>query len=249
LDQNENKTKRIFGLIGKSIDHSFSPQYFKLKFTSEKILNVEYKLFPLDDIKEIKNLLNGNVIGLNVTIPFKQSVIPFLDELDQLASEINAVNTIKVTGKKSKGYNTDIFGFEKSLSRFLKTTKGIAALVLGSGGASKAVLYVLKKMKIKANLVSRSKGDLSYEELSGDIISKHKLIINCTPLGMQPELDSYPKIPYEHLTEKHYLFDLIYNPEKTLFLEKGELRGSRIQNGYEMLCLQADQSWEIWNNE
>ena len=240
---------RKFGLIGKSLDHSFSPKYFESKFASEDINDAEYKLYPLNQISEIRTLLSQQINGLNVTVPYKQEIINYLDDLDEVSREIGAVNTIAIVDGKTKGYNTDVHGFKKSLLNFLEDDMDLKAMVLGTGGASNAVIYVLKKLGMDFTQISRSKSSTSYDKINERMVTDHRLIINCTPLGMHPEVVSCPDIPYNYISEKHYLFDLIYNPEKTLFLKKGESKGARITNGYMMLCIQADKSWDIWNKE
>ncbi len=237
---------RIYGLIGYPLNHSFSPGYFRRKFEKEGIDDASYSLFPLRSVEEFTTL-DGNMRGLNVTIPYKESIIPFLDELTEEAKEIGAVNTILFQNGRTTGYNTDVFGFRKSLENALEGRKPAKALVLGTGGASKAVLYVLKKMKIGVNLVSRGNGYLKYDEINKKIMDSHRLIVNTTPLGMYPDTHNCPHLPYHFLGPDHILFDLIYNPEKTLFLAQGEARSAVIKNGLEMLELQAEKSWEIWN--
>lgn len=239
---------RTFGLIGFPLSHSFSPGYFADKFEKENIRAASYGLFPLEKIDEVCSLLERDIQGLNVTIPYKESVIPYLDGLDEEAEAIGAVNTIASRDGKWIGFNTDIYGFNTSLIPFLGDRLIEKALVLGSGGAAKAVVYGLNKLGIKPTLVSRSdKGDLTYEDIDAAILDAHPLIINTTPLGMSPNIHTCPDIPYELLTEKHFLYDLVYNPKKTLFLNNGKQHGASIKNGYEMLCLQAEKSWSIWN--
>jgi shikimate dehydrogenase len=242
---------RLYGLLGKSLKHSFSKAYFAEKFAKLNIADCRYENFELASINELPALLENNpsIKGLNVTIPYKEDVIPFLHERNEVVEEINACNCINIIDGKLIGYNTDVFGFEQSLKPFLKPhhTK---ALILGTGGAAKAVQYTLKKLGISFRIVSRSKNNITitYEELNELILQEHTLIINTSPLGMYPKMDEVPPIPYEFLTPQHLLFDLIYNPEKTLFLEKGEERGAQIENGKEMLLLQAEESWRIWNS-
>lgn len=245
----EQKQRYKLGLIGYPLSHSFSPAYFEKKFTELGIENAEYLAYPLKSIDEINSLFDKGVTGLNVTIPYKEQVIPFLDELSDEAYEINAVNTIKVIGDRKVGYNTDAYGFETSLKRMLENEIVEKALILGTGGASKAIKYVLKKIGIQHTYVSRSSDYLMYEDVTNEIIDQHKLIINTTPLGMYPKQEDCPAIPYSALTEKHFLFDLVYNPEKTLFLKQGEMQNCGIKNGYEMLILQAEKAWDIWNQQ
>ena len=240
-----------FGLIGYPLSHSFSPDYFKNKFRLEGI-NADYKAYPLENIQDFKLLIRSmEFTGINVTIPYKETVVPFIDNLDSTSSAIGAVNTIKFHKGTSFGYNTDAYGFEMSLLNFITNPTDIKmALVLGSGGASKAVKYVLMKLRIKFRTVSRNSGtDLSYPEISQKIMEECNLIINTTPLGMYPNEQFKPQIPYQWLNENYFLYDLIYNPEKTIFLSEGIAHGSKIKNGHDMLTLQAEKSWEIWNQQ
>jgi len=241
---------KTYGLIGFPLSHSFSQKYFKEKFQREKILNREFKNFSLESIDEFPSLIkqNPNLAGLSVTIPYKQSVIRFLEGIDATAKKIGAVNCVRVSDRK--GFNTDIIGFMQSIQPLLKPYHH-KALILGSGGASKAIQYVLKKMKIDYYLVSRIKNkdskNKTYSDLNQEIIAAHSIIINATPLGMFPDINNYPRIPYEFLTPKHLLYDLNYNPQETLFLKKGKEKGAQIKNGLEMLHVQAEKAWEIWN--
>ncbi len=240
-----------YGLLGKNISYSFSKGYFTQKFNDLELSDHSYENFDLDSIDDFKKVIEDDpqIKGLNVTIPYKEEVIPFLDELDNTAAQIGAVNTIKVSTDHLIGFNTDAIGFEKSLVSHLEPyhTK---ALVLGTGGASKAIAYVLEKLNIDFRFVSRNanKGQFSYHDLNEKIIRGHTLIVNCTPLGTHPEVEKYPTLPYRFLGDKHLLYDLIYNPSKTSFLIKGEERGASIVNGLKMLELQAEASWEIWNS-
>lgn len=242
---------RKFGLIGKNISYSFSRCYFNNKFESESITNVSYQNFDLDSLKEFKSIFkdHSEISGLNVTIPYKEIIIEYLDSLSKTAKKIGAVNTIKITKKgKLKGYNTDYYGFKKSLKPLLQNQHK-KALILGTGGASKAVAYALKKLNISYTYVSRSKtsDNLIYNELDDSIIKEYLVIINCSPLGTHPNINDCPNIPYDAITQNHILFDLIYNPEETLFLKQGKLKGCSTSNGLKMLELQAEKSWEIWN--
>ncbi|MFT5166098.1 MAG: shikimate dehydrogenase [Saprospiraceae bacterium] len=246
----------LFGLIGYPLSHSFSKKYFTQKFEQEGIADCQYELFPLEAVNHFPALLEAhpNLVGLNVTIPYKEQIIPYLDELEKSAAEIGAVNTIKIKNGKLSGFNTDVFGFETSLKNFVKNNnlKAISkALVLGTGGASKAVTFVLKHLGIEYAMVSRDikKGDLQYKDLDQSILRDTQLIVNTTPLGTAPGIDSFPDIPYELLNNEHLLFDLVYNPEKTVFLIKGKRMGAHILNGLEMLRGQAEKSWEIWTEE
>lgn len=243
------------GLIGYPLGHSFSKNYYLAKFDKENIHDIHYDLYPIEQIDQFPTLYNQNshFRGFNVTIPHKQAVIPYLNELSEEAAQMKAVNCITIKHQEGKtilkGYNTDAYGFEKSLEPLLNPhhTK---ALVLGNGGAAKAVFYTLEKLNISYKIVSRNSGtgDLTYEDLTKELLAKYSLIINCSPVGTFPNIDSCPNIPYEGITEKHLLYDLIYNPEETLFLKKGKERGATIKNGYEMLVLQAEKNWEIWQS-
>ena len=238
-----------FGLLGKNIDYSFSRGYFKNKFKTNK-LECSYNNFDLETIEDFEELKNTTQLsGLNVTIPYKQEVIPYLDAIDSEAQEIGAVNTIKIKNGKLTGYNTDHFGFEHSLKPHLKPHHK-NALILGTGGASKAVAFALKKLGIPFEYVSRSQSPAvkyTYELLSKKGIGEYQIIINCTPLGTFPDVTKCPQIPYDQITSNHLLFDLIYNPEETLFLKQGNKKNATTLNGLEMLSLQAEKSWEIWN--
>lgn len=240
-----------FGLIGYPLSHSFSKGYFSEKFQKESILNCQYDIFPLEKIEDFTDLCAQykNLKGLNVTIPYKEKIIPFLDELNDEAQEIGAVNTIKFTNGKMTGYNTDCYGFEMSLKPLLKAHH-TSALILGTGGASKAVEYVLKKLGISFQYVSRTKSStsISYNDVNSFIIQHSTLIINSTPIGMYPNVEDAQHLPYNFITNNHLLYDLIYNPEETQFLKEGKSRGAQTKNGLEMLYLQAERSWEIWNS-
>lgn len=242
-----------FGLIGYPLEHSFSASYFSKKFKAEKI-KAEYRNFPLENIGAFKTLMKRetNLRGLNVTVPYKQDIIPYLDALSPTAQAIQAVNTITFKRKDDslhlEGDNTDVLGFRRSLEQHLKSHH-TSALVLGTGGSSKAVLYVLEQLGIGFTSVSRSAGDnrITYAELDDELVRKASLIINTTPLGMHPKVDTFPRIPYEVLSPRHLLFDLVYNPAKTVFLTRGEHFGAQIVNGHDMLIFQAEASWQIWN--
>ena len=240
-----------YGLIGYPLSHSFSKKYFSNKFEQEKIKDHYYSLFPIERIDDLPMLLKSisNLKGLNVTIPYKEYVLEFLDEIDDDAAAIGAVNTIRIVDGKLKGYNTDVYGFEISLSKLLGENRVEKALIMGTGGASKACAYILKKLEIPFKYVSRTKkiDRFTYSELSKEIIDNHQLIINTTPLGTFPNEHTCPDIPYNHLSAKHYLYDLVYNPEESEFLKRGKERGAAIKNGLEMLHLQAEKAWEIWN--
>ena len=246
----EEKIRKMyrFGLLGKNISYSFSKTYFTEKFKNMQLDGYEYCNFDIQAIDEFQSILTDNLKGLNVTIPYKEQIISCLDEIDAIAKEIGAVNTIKIKKGKLKGFNTDIYGFEESLKPFLKKQHA-KALVLGTGGASKAINYVLRRLKIDVLTVSRKpvKEQISYRDISKEIVNSHTVIINCTPLGTFPNIEKCPEIPYNYISTKHLLYDLIYNPSKTTFLSNGEENGATICNGLKMLELQAEKSWEIWN--
>ncbi len=243
---------RQFGLIGFPLSHSFSKGYFANYFLQENILDAQYENFPIESIDLFKSLWeqNPSLQGLNVTIPYKKLVIPFLQHTSSVVQSIQACNCIKLHQGALYGYNTDVIGFEKSLLPYLQPHHQ-KALIFGTGGAAAAVEWVLKKLGIAYQLVSRtaSEGCISYESLTNDVIAAHTLLIHTSPLGMFPNIEEAPNLPYEAITSKHHLYDLVYNPAVTKFLEKGAAQGATIQNGLEMLHLQADASWEIWNSE
>lgn len=247
----ENSRVR-FGLIGKNIDYSFSRSYFTKKFKQEELANHSYENFDIDGLEQFIDILetNKNIKGFNVTIPYKETIIPYLHKLNKKAKDIGAVNTIRFNKKgKLVGYNTDYFGFKKSLEPLLKTHHK-KALILGTGGASKAIAYALKQLDIEFKFVSRKASKnvkLTYNTLSPEIIKSHQIIINCTPLGTHPNIEDYPTIPYNALTTEHLLYDLIYNPKETTFLKLGKQYGCQTFNGYKMLELQAEKAWRIWN--
>lgn len=245
---------RLFGLIGYPLTHSFSQKYFTEKFQHQHISDIEYHNFSIERIQTVNSVLaTENLCGLNVTIPYKEAIIPFLNVLDSSASAVGAVNTIIFRDGKKIGYNTDVYGFENSLLNFLAKAQSsqseIKTIILGTGGSSKAVAYVLKKNGIQFQFVSRvhKENTLSYADLKPETILEHKLIINTTPVGMFPQIQNAPDIPYSFITSQHLLYDLIYNPEETEFLKRGKQQGAQIKNGLEMLQLQAEKSWEIWN--
>jgi shikimate dehydrogenase len=237
---------RHFGIIGYPLQHSFSAKYFTEKFEREKI-DAEYSLYPVE-VESLGLRVEGildSLDGLNVTMPFKQAVIPYLDRLDATAEAVGAVNVIC----KRVGYNTDCLGFMDSLRPMLRP-EDKKALVLGTGGAAKAVVYGLRQLGITPTLVSRTpkEGQLSYEQLDKDIMDTHTVIVNCTPLGMYPNVDTCPPIPYPLVSARHLLFDCVYNPEETLFLQRGKAQGATVRNGIEMLYGQAKAAWGIWSN-
>lgn len=256
-----------FGLIGFPLSHSFSKSYFTKKFEELGLEDHVYELFPLPNISDVQELITSqpDLIGLNVTIPYKIGIMYYLDKVDEAAKAIDAVNCIKIVNHKPvesfftgeltsmkvrlEGYNTDAYGFETSLKPLLKKHHE-KALVLGNGGATRAVIYVLKKLGIDYTIVSRRNigRQISYSAIDKNVMKEHLLIINTTPLGMSPEITASAELPYELLTNRHLLYDLIYNPEETEFLKRGREQGAAIKNGLEMLHLQAEKSWEIWNS-
>ena len=242
---------KTYGLIGKSLSHSFSKKYFTEKFEKIGLDNCAYINIEIATIEEfVEKVKELNPKGLNVTIPYKKAILPFLDELDEVAKEIGAVNTIAFKNGKLKGYNTDAFGFHQSIKPFFKPQHE-RALILGTGGASKAVEYVLKQYGVDIMFASRndSKNNiLNWNGVNENVIKHHLLIINCTPLGMFPNVDSKPAIPYSALTEGHLLVDLVYNPDETLFLKLGKEKGAKVLNGLTMLKQQAEKSWKLWND-
>lgn len=248
----EEEKNKLFGLLGKNISYSFSRGYFTEKFKKLDLKKHNYINFDLHKIDDLPKVISehNDLRGINVTIPYKQAVLQFLDKLDITAAKIGAVNTIKFTKKGNlKGYNTDVVGFENSIVPLLKNGHK-KALILGTGGASKAIAYALNKNKITHKFVSRNpegKKEISYATLNKEIIENHTIIINCTPLGTSPDIEKCPNIPYQFITENHILYDLIYTPEVTTFLSKGKEKGATIKNGLEMLELQAEESWRIWN--
>jgi shikimate dehydrogenase len=243
---------RQFGLIGFPLSHSFSKGYFSNYFSTEKILDAQYENYPIESIDTFKSLWENNpsLLGLNVTIPYKKQVIPFLQHPSSVVQSIKACNCIRLYDGALYGYNTDVIGFEKSLLPSLKPHHQ-KALIFGTGGAAAAVAWVLQKLGIAYQLVSRtaSEGCIAYESLSPEVIEAHTLLIQTSPVGMYPNVDEAPNLPYEAITSKHHLYDLVYNPAETKFLALGAVQGATTQNGLEMLHLQADASWEIWNSE
>ena len=237
--------KKIYGLIGRNIDYSFSKKYFTQKFKNDKIDNCEYLNFDIDQVSDFKKINLSNINGLNVTIPYKEKIVRYIDEIDESVRNIGAVNTIKIFKDKLIGYNTDYLGFIKSFNEMLDYKN---ALILGSGGASKAIQYALKSKKIKFNVVSR-KGDINHIDYSQiEDLAKYDLIVNCTPLGTFPNINDKPNLNYDQLNDKHLCYDLIYNPSETLFLNESKKRGAKIINGLKMLKIQAEESWRIWNS-
>lgn len=247
---------RLFGLLGFPLSHSFSVKYFTEKFNNEGIIDCVYQNFEIPDINALPDIIaqNSNLVGLNVTIPYKEQVIPFLDELSTEAQKIGAVNTIQIVrnnkGVKLIGHNTDCYGFHQSLKPLLQLNHH-KALILGTGGAAKAVEYVLKNLGLEVLYVSRNANkinELNYSDLEGDVFKKFKVIINSTPLGLYPKIEECPEIPYELIEKDNLLYDLIYNPAETKFMSLGLKKGAMVQNGLAMLQLQAEKAWEIWNS-
>lgn len=242
---------RLFGLIGYPLGHSFSKKYFTEKFEKEGIPDSQYEAFPIENISLLPSLLQSNpsLAGLNVTIPYKEQVIAFLKEQSPVVMETGACNCIKIKNGILTGYNTDVVGFRRSLQESFPTLPE-KALILGTGGASKAVAYTLKKLNIPYHIVSRtaSKETLAYSEVTSDVISTHQLIINTTPLGMAPQTEAFPPLPYDAMGKSHCCYDLIYNPLQTMFLQKAATQGAAVQNGWDMLIYQAEESWRIWND-
>ena len=240
---------KTYGLIGKSLSHSFSKKHFTRKFENLGLNDCTYRNIEIDTIEDFPQKMKElSPSGLNVTIPYKKAILPYLDELDEVAKEIGAVNTIVFKEGKLKGYNTDAFGFHQSIKPFFKPQHE-RALILGTGGASKAVEYILKQYGVDVFFASRSETKdniLNWNDINENVIKHHLLIINCTPLGMFPNVDSKPDIPYSGLTEQHLLIDLVYNPEETLFLKLGKEKGAKVLNGLIMLQQQAEKSWELW---
>ncbi|TDD95258.1 shikimate dehydrogenase family protein [Flavobacterium cellulosilyticum] len=243
--------KKRFGLLGRNINYSFSRGYFTEKFKNENIENCTYENFDIPEINEFSKIIanNSDIYGINVTIPYKEQVIPYLDKLSKKATKIGAVNTIKFTKKgKLKGYNTDYYGFMESLKPLLETHHK-KALILGTGGASKGVAFALAELDIDYTFVSREakQNILSYEQINAETFQNYQLVINCSPVGTSPNTEAFPLIPYEYFTLKYIAYDLIYNPEETQFLKKAKAKGAKTKNGQDMLVYQAEKSWEIWN--
>jgi len=245
---------KLFGLIGFPLGHSFSKQYFTEKFEREEVKDCSFEAFPIPTIEAFPSLIQNNpsLKGLSVTIPYKEKVLQFVDKLSDEVKSIGAANSIKISNGKLTAYNTDIVGFEKSFTKLLQPhhTK---ALVLGTGGASKAVQYVLRKIGIEYLIVTRSnekkEKHIAYTAIDEAIMNECRIIINCSPVGMYPNEDVAPAIPYHFISAKHYCYDLVYKPAETLFLKEAKSRGAATQNGYEMLLIQAEESWRIWNND
>jgi len=253
--------EKLFGLIGFPLSHSFSKKYFEEKFTKDNLNDCKYNLYPLESLELFPTLISNNLSlkGLNVTIPYKETIIPYLTTLDETAKQVGAVNCIKINQLPDYtheliGYNTDVFGFRQSIKPFLES-KHNRALILGTGGSAKAVEYVLKEIGIDCYFITRNKtkesvqNSFSYDELNENIISAFKLIINATPVGMFPNVNIAPDLPYQYITKEHLLYDLIYNPAETEFIKQGKLKGASTVNGLSMLYQQAEESWRIWNRK
>ncbi|WP_185852045.1 shikimate dehydrogenase family protein [Blattabacterium cuenoti] len=250
-----NEKTRIYGLIGKNIKYSFSRNFFLEKFKKESILHVDYEIFDIPKIENVSFIFqNPYLKGCNVTIPYKTTIIPFLTKITPEAKSIGSVNVIKINNKCRMGFNTDVLGFEysfkKDLNRFINKNN-LKALVLGTGGVSKTISFVLKKLEIPYQYVSRKKntGFLVYEDINQSLLKEYKIIINSTPVGTHPDINLCPHLPYQYVSSEHYFYDLVYNPNKSLFLKKAENKGALIKNGLEMLYIQAEESWKIWKNE
>ena len=242
---------KTYGLFGFPLTHSFSVKYFADKFAEEGIVDCVYNNYAIESVEELPDVIRqDHLVGFNVTIPYKEAVIEYLHEIDETADAIGAVNCVKIVDDRLIGYNTDAYGFTESLKRFIGDRK-LSALILGSGGSSKAVAYALKVLDIPYRFVSRRKKAewLTYNELTAEVMDAHKLIINTTPLGMFPNAENAPLLPYPLLTPEHFLFDLIYNPAETEFLHQGKEHGANTINGLEMLHFQAVKNWEIWNTK
>ncbi len=238
---------KTYGLIGYPLTHSFSKNYFSQKF-SQLGIEVKYENFEIKSISELSDIVkNHKLSGLNVTIPYKQKVREYIQVLSPEAKEIGAVNTIKIEGEKLIGYNTDYIGFTKSIQPLL-TKEHTSALVLGNGGATKAIIYALNKLNISSSIVARNNGNYTFKEVGENIVKQHQIIINCTPLGTYPGTEKKPPFPYKFLTSKHLLYDLVYNPSETSFLKMGMEKNCSTKNGMEMLELQAEEAWKIWNS-
>jgi shikimate dehydrogenase len=245
------KAERLFGLIGYPLSHSFSKKYFSEKFEKENITGCRYELFPIEFVSQLNKIIENNpaLCGLNITIPHKETVITYLNDMTDAVCEIGACNCIRIHEGKLTGYNTDVIGFENMLLPHLQSQHQ-KALILGTGGAAKAVAWVFRKLRIEYAYVSRSAGNnrLAYTDLDTDIMNRHKIVVNTTPLGMSPNTEAMPEISFEDVSKEHLFVDLIYNPLKTRFLHNAQQKGATIVNGLEMLIIQAEESWKIWNS-
>ncbi|MEM9671462.1 MAG: shikimate dehydrogenase family protein [Cyclobacteriaceae bacterium] len=244
--------EHLFGLIGYPLSHSFSKRYFSEKFQRENISDSRYELFEIQSIDNLPEVLKQpNLRGLNVTIPYKQQVMQYVDELDPIAERIGAVNTVRIRGSRKSGFNSDYYGFRNSLLPWLDEASISRALILGTGGASLAVVCVFQDLDIDYTYVSRKTSEkaISYSDLKKEDLSSYPLIINTTPLGMSPNINTFPDLDYQQLTSDHFCYDLVYNPEETAFMKLARERGAQVKNGLEMLHLQAEKSWEFWNKD
>lgn len=240
---------RYFGLIGYPLGHSASAEYFGAKFASEGI-DAEYSLYEMADVSQVTSL-RAKLSGMNVTIPYKKAIIPYLSTITAEAEAVGAVNCVRIDASGAMhGHNTDVDGIRATLAPYMESLRGRRALILGSGGASAAVRYVLCEACMECMVVSRDKerGDITYEEIDEQVIRSVVLIVNTSPLGMFPAVDTFPDIPYQYLTSQHLLFDVVYNPRQTEFLRRGAMAGAQVVGGYEMFCRQAEASWQIWND-
>jgi shikimate dehydrogenase len=244
------KAERLYGLIGYPLSHSFSKRYFTEKFEKENIAGCRYELFPIKSVNDLRNIIHNNptLCGLNVTIPYKETVIPFLHNMTDAVHQIGACNCIQIFDGKLTGYNTDVIGFEKMILPYLKPYHS-KALILGTGGAAKAVAWVFNKLGLEYIYVSRDAGmnKISYSDIDASLMDAHKIVVNTTPLGMAPNTEGVPEIPFDYISSEHLFIDLIYNPAKTRFLSIAEQKGATIVNGMEMLIIQAEEAWKIWN--
>ncbi|WP_185861166.1 shikimate dehydrogenase family protein [Blattabacterium cuenoti] len=247
----EHENKKIYGLIGKNIQYSFSRKFFLEKFNKESIINTDYKIFDIPKIENVSLIFQKPYLkGCNVTIPYKTSIMSFLTHITPEAKSIGSVNVVKIHNQCTTGFNTDILGFEYSFKKNLNhiNQKNLKALILGTGGVSKTISFVLNKLKISYQYVSRKKNKnfLSYEDINQNLLKEYRIIINCTPVGTYPNINSCPSLPYQYISHDHYFYDLVYNPNQTLFLKKAEEKGAITKNGLEMLYIQAEESWKIW---
>ncbi len=251
MDKKQEKMRRKFGLLGRNISYSFSKGYFTEKFETLGLKDHSYVNFDVQQIEDIATIVKDTegLVGFNITIPYKEAIFPYLSEVDPKAEAIGAINVVKVMENGLKGYNTDVIGFERSIAPHLKKQHQ-KALILGTGGASKAVEFALKSLGLHCQFVSRtaSENKWSYDQLNKDIMEQHTLIINCTPLGTFPNIENKPDIPYQYITKEHLVFDLIYNPKTTSFMKQAQANGATAVNGHQMLKLQAEAAWEIWND-
>ena len=249
MEKKPESTEKLFGLVGKNIAYSFSREYFTKKFKSLQLHHCRYINFDLDSIDAFPDVLkqNPHLKGLNVTIPYKEKILPYVQHLSREVNEIGAVNTITFTKEGLKGHNTDAYGFKRSFAPLLQSHHN-KALILGTGGASKAVAYTLNELRIPYTFVSRTPAhQLTYADVTEEVLQQYRIIINCTPLGTAPQVNAKPELPYHHITPQHLLYDLVYNPSETAFLKAGKEQGATVCNGLDMLRFQAERAWAIWN--